>query len=69
MNQKLVKSLVQIIQSLSDQERQMLEEQLFIDTTNQVTTQDLMNLAQKSHSFNFLNDEPNLYTLEDGEPI
>ena len=69
MNQKLVKSLVQIIQSLSDQERQMLEELLFIDTTNQVTTQDLMNLAQNSHSFDFLNDEPNLYTLEDGEPI
>ncbi len=42
---------------------------MFIDTTNQVTTQDLMNLAQKSHSFDFLNDEPNLYTLEDGEPI
>ncbi len=69
MNQKLVKSLVQIIQSLSEQERQMLEEQLLIDTTNQVTTKDLMNLAQKSHSFDFLNDEPNLYILEDGEPI
>ncbi len=69
MNQKLVKSLVQIIQSLSDQERQMLEEQLSLDTTNQVTTKDLMNLAHKSRSFDFLNDEPNLYTLEDGEPI
>ena len=68
MNQKLVKSLVQIIQSLSDEELQMLEEQLFIDT-NQVNTQNLMSLAQKSHSFDFLYDEPNLYILEDGESI
>ena len=55
--------------TLSDKERQMLEEQLFINTNNQVTTQELTDLAQKSHSFDFLNDEPNLYTLEDGEPI
>ncbi|ELS04619.1 hypothetical protein Xen7305DRAFT_00043550 [Xenococcus sp. PCC 7305] len=68
MNQKLVKSLIQIIQSLSEQERQMLEEQLSLDA-NQVSTKDIMNLAQKSHSFDFLDDEPNLYTLEDGEPI
>jgi hypothetical protein len=68
MNQKLVDSLVSIVQSLSDEERQKFEEELFFDD-RQVSTKDIMNLASKGHSFDFLNDEPDLYTLEDGEPV
>ncbi|MGK7943493.1 MAG: hypothetical protein AB4058_03400 [Microcystaceae cyanobacterium] len=68
MNQKLVESLVTIVQSLSDEERQSFEQQLFFDD-NLVSTQELMTLAEKSHSFDFLNDEPDLYSLEDGEAI
>lgn len=68
MNQKLVNSLVEIIRSLSEEEPHMIKEKLFLDT-NQVTTQEMIDLAQKSHSFDFLNDEPDLYTLEDGEAI
>ncbi|WP_009546240.1 hypothetical protein [Crocosphaera subtropica] len=68
MNQKLIDSLITIVQSLSDEERQIFEQKLFFDDSL-VTTQDIMNLAQKSHSFDFLKDEPDIYTLEDGEPI
>jgi hypothetical protein len=68
MNIKLVESLVQIVQSLPQEERQIFEEKLFFDT-QQVTTQDIMNLTNKSQSFDFLYDEPDIYTLEDGKAI
>lgn len=68
MNRQLVESLISIVQSLSEEERQIFEERLFFDG-QQVSTQDIMNLAQKNHSFDFLNDELDIYTLEDGEPI
>ncbi len=68
MNRQLVESLVQIIQSLSEEERQIFEDKLFFDN-HSLTTKNIMNLAQKSQSFDFLNDEPDIYTLEDGEPI
>ena len=68
MNSKLVVSLVQVILSLSKEERFLLEEKLFFDSSNP-STRNLMQLAQIGGSFNFLYDEPELYTLEDGEPI
>lgn len=34
-----------------------------------VSTQDIMKLAQKGGSFNFLNEQPDIYSLEDGEAI
>jgi len=68
MNSKLVASLVQVILSLSKEERFLLEEKLFFDSSNP-STRNLMQLAQIGRSFNFLYDEPDLYTLEDGEPI
>ncbi len=68
MNQKLVNSLVEIMQSLSEEERHMIKEKLFVET-NQVTTQEIRNLTKQSNSFDFLNDEPDLYTLDDGEAI
>ncbi|EPF19830.1 MULTISPECIES: hypothetical protein [Microcystis] len=68
MNQKLIDSLVTIVQSLSDEERQSFEQKLFFDD-HQVSTQEIMNLVQTIHSFDFLKDEPDIYTLEDGESI
>ncbi|HEY9796577.1 MAG TPA: hypothetical protein V6D30_13120 [Leptolyngbyaceae cyanobacterium] len=68
MNSKLVASLVQVILSLSKEDRFLLEEKLFFDSSNP-STRNLMQLAQIGGSFNFLYDEPDLYTLEDGEPI
>ncbi len=54
--------------SLSEDDRQMFEERLFFNN-EAVSTQDIMNLAQKGGSFDFLNEEPDIYTLEDGEAI
>jgi hypothetical protein len=37
--------------------------------SEEVSNRDLMNLAMAGGSFDFLYDEPDLYTLEDGEPV
>lgn len=68
MNANLVESLVQVILSLSPEERLLLEAKLFHENS-EPTTLELMQLTQNSRSFGFLNEEPDLYTLEDGEPI
>jgi hypothetical protein len=68
MNDRLVNSLVQIISSLTDEERRSLEEQLLWNFS-QPTTKELIYLIQKSRTFDFLDNEPDLYTLEDGEPV
>ncbi len=68
MNQKLIDSLITVVQSLTNEERQIFEQKLFFDDSL-ISTRDIVNLAQKSHSFDFLKDEPDIYTLEDGEPI
>ncbi|MEH2351706.1 hypothetical protein [Nostoc sp.] len=68
MNTKLVESLLQVILSLSDEERSLLEEKLFFDSS-EPSTSDLMQLAQTGGAFQFLNDEPDIYSLKDGETI
>lgn len=68
MNANLVESLVQVILSLSPQERLLLEAKLFQENL-EPTTLELMQLTQNSGSFDFLRQEPDLYTLEDGESI
>ena len=67
-NTKLVESIVQVILSLSIEERSLLEEKLFFDSSHP-PTHDLMQLARNGGAFNFLYDEPDLYNLEDGKPI
>lgn len=61
LNTKLVDSLIQVILSLSKEERNLLEEKLFFESSSP-STGDLMQMAQKGGSFNFLYDEPDLYT-------
>lgn len=68
MNANLVESLVQVILSLSPEERLLLEAKLFYENS-EPTTLELMQLTQNSGSFDFLRQEPDLYMLEDGEPI
>jgi hypothetical protein len=68
MNTKLVESLLQVILSLSNDERSLLEEKLFFDLS-EPSTRDLMLLAQTGGAFNFLENEPDIYSLDDGEPI
>lgn len=68
MNTQLVDSLVQAIRALSAEERAALEDKLFF-MTDEPTTDELATLALKGGSFDFLADEPDLYSLEDGDPI
>lgn len=68
MNIQLVESVYQVIQSLSDEERSLLEEKLY--TNLPYPSQDeVIALAEKSNVFDFLHDEPDIYTLEDGEAV
>ena len=68
MNTKLVESLALAIQALSDQERSLLEQKLFFDSS-EPSTHNLMQLAEIGGGFYFLQDEPDLYSAEDGEAI
>jgi hypothetical protein len=68
MNTKLVDSLVQAILSLSKDERSLLEQKLFSDASYP-SSHEIMQLVQRGRSLDFLNDEPDLYTLEDGEVV
>ena len=68
MNTQLVSSLVQIIRSLPREERSALTEQLFFDSSYP-TSFELTTLALQGKSLEFLNREPDLYTIEGGEPI
>ena len=68
MNTKLVESLVQAILSLSSEERTLLESKLFGDESDP-TTPEIMKLAQSGGAFDFLEDEPDLYSLKDGELV
>ena len=66
MNTRLVESLVQVILSLSAEERALLEEKLFFNAS-EPSTDEVMQLALEGRAFDFLHNEPDLYTLEDLE--
>lgn len=68
MNKQLVESIYQVIKSLSEEERTLLEEKLFTDTPYP-TQKELIKLTKASKVFDFLNSEPDLYSLDDGESI
>ncbi len=68
MNTKLVDLLVQAILSLSKDERSLLEQKLFFDASYP-SSHEIMQLVQRGGSLDFLNDEPDLYMLEDGEVV
>jgi hypothetical protein len=71
VNLQMVESILQLIRSLPIAERQVLEQRLAVELAEypEVTTQELMQIAEHGGAFDFLHDEPDLYTLEDGEPI
>lgn len=68
MNIQLVESLLQVILALPNEERLWLEEKLF-EKISYPSTNELMHLAQNGKAFDFLHNEPELYNLEDGEPV
>jgi tRNA U34 5-carboxymethylaminomethyl modifying GTPase MnmE/TrmE len=71
VNLQRVESIIQLIRSLPIAEQQLLERRLSGELTEypEVTTQEIMQIAQHGGAFDFLHDEPDIYTLEDGEPI
>ncbi len=68
MNTKLVESIIQIILSLNKEEQDNFTERLFY-LFSEPSTRELTLMAKNGKSFDFLNDEPDLYALTDGEPI
>ena len=68
MNTQLVESIYQVIQSLSEDERSLLEEKLYTNLPYP-SQQEIIALAEMSSVFDFLNNEPDLYSLEDGEAV
>jgi hypothetical protein len=68
VNTQMVESIIQLIRSLPRAERDFLEQRLTQELP-ELSTQELMQLCDKGGSFDFWHNEPNIYTLEDGEPI
>lgn len=68
MNKQLVKSIYQVIQSLSVEERLLLEEKLLTNLPYP-SQKELLSLLEAGKTFNFLNSESDIYSLDDGEPI
>lgn len=67
-NMQLVESLVQVIQSLSANEQALLLDKLLSEIPYPSTTE-MMHLAEQGKSFDFWHNEPDIYTLDDGEPV
>jgi hypothetical protein len=68
VNTQLVESLVQTIRALPNAEQSLLLQKL-LDDIPYPSTLELMHLADKDGSFGFWHEEPDLYSVEDGEPI
>ncbi len=79
-NTQLVNSIVDLIESLPQAEQNLLTKRLFFDSSlisaadtseklGYPSLQEITNLAQMGGAFDFLESEPDLYTLDDGEPI
>ncbi len=68
INTQLVENLVQVIRSLSWEERFLLEEKLFWESA-EISSKEITKIAILGDAFKFLEIEPDIYTLEDGQPV
>ena len=68
MNTQLIESLVEIIQTLSEEEQLLIKAKLFCNIPYPSIVE-ITQLAQSGGAFQFLQYEPDMYTIEDGEPI
>ena len=68
VNTQLVESLLQVIQSLSSDEQSLLLDKLLGDVPYP-STQEMIHLAEQGCSFTFWENEHEIYTFADGEPI
>ncbi len=68
MNTQLVESLVEAIRALSAEERALFETKLYGEVPYP-SNRELAYLSEYGKAFDFLKDEPDLYTIADGEAI
>lgn len=68
MNTQLVESIYQVIQSLSEEERSHLLKKLYVDLPYP-SQEEIISLAEASNVFDFLDDEPDCYSLGSGKAI
>jgi hypothetical protein len=68
-NNQLVDSLVGLIRALPPAEQNLLAEKLFFESSDYPSSQEIANLSVVGGSFDFLASEPDLYDLDDGEPV
>ena len=68
INTQLVESIVQVILALPSQEQSLLFDRLLGEIPYPSPTE-MLHLADQGGSFDFWQDEPDLYTLNDGEAV
>lgn len=68
LNTQLVESLLQVIYALPAREQALLLDKLLSEIPIPSTVE-MMHLAEQGGAFDFWQQEPDLYTLEDGEAI
>lgn len=68
MNTQLVESLVQAIRALSVEERALFDAKLYGEVPYP-SGLEIAHLSEQGKAFDFLKDEPDLYTIADGEAI
>jgi hypothetical protein len=68
VNTQLVDSLVQVIQALPHAKRNLLKQKLYF-AQDYPTFSELAHRSEHDPTFEFLNHEPDLYSLADGAPI
>jgi hypothetical protein len=68
MNTQLVESLVQAVRALSTEERALFDTKLYGEVPYP-SHLELAHLSEQGKAFDFLKDEPDLYTITDGDAI
>jgi hypothetical protein len=71
VNIRMVESIIQQICALTSEERVFLEQRLSQELPEypELTSTELIQLSTQGGSFDFWREEPEIYTVEDGEPI
>jgi hypothetical protein len=68
VNVQLINSIIQVIQALSVKEQSLLFDKLMGNFSG-LSTSEIVRLAEQGGSFDFWRDEPNHYSIDDGEPV
>lgn len=64
MSEKQLHEMLIIAQSIRAESLERIKED-----EKEIITSEILEMAENSYSFDFLNDEPEIYSLDDGVPI